>query len=338
MRTIILKISSQSRFHFGKQSIDNKTGLSDTSIIMHSDALFSTLINNVAKYCKNKADTLVTLFREKKILISSVYYCLSNSEINIFFLPKPVNANNLLSPEVDYHKIKDVKKIRFLSKRVLEEYGERWVDNIDKLKRIGNCLILEDEYEKIETIDNIVYYNMVTHINSRPFDGESQNELFQTAFIQTPLHDNNWKTNFYFLVDDSKLNNDERKLLEFSVNLIRFEGVGGKRNVGYGYVGEVDLNPNIPFKWTPKKTHANKLTLGLTIPDSLEEFKKFYAYDIISRGGRKIDSNRALKSVNMLNEGSLLNNTDINLGKIEDISVNNDNSYLRLGTCLTLEM
>lgn len=338
MRTIILNLSPQSRFHFGKQSVDNKTGLSYTSTIMHSDTLFSTLINNVAKYSKTKADVLVSLFKEKKILISSVYYCLCNSDIKIYFLPKPVNSGSLLSVDVDYHKIKEVKKICFLSKKVLEKYGEKWVDHLDDLRSIGNCMVLLCEYNELRNIDEVVYYNMATHINNRPFDNESQNDLFQTAFIQTPIHDNNLRTNFYFLVDDTKLNDEEKRLLDFSINLIRFEGIGGKRKVGYGYVNEVDMEPEIPFRWTPEKCHSHNLTLGLTIPCGLNEFKSFYAYCITSRGGRKIDSKSELKSVNMLVEGSVYSGSDTSVGKIEDISVDGNNSYLRLGTCLTLRL
>ncbi|MBK5261555.1 MAG: type III-A CRISPR-associated RAMP protein Csm4 [Peptostreptococcaceae bacterium] len=349
MRTVIIKAKPLSRFHFGKSAIDNKTGLADTSDWMSSDALFSALVNNVAKYKANKTNEFIKLFEDTKVRISSLFYCLSNEMKIIYFLPKPVNASTKLPEDSQYLVIKKVKKIRFLSQAVLETYGEDWVKQMDNLTTIGNAMLLKEELPGNinKEIDGLYKKGFATNINSRPKPlkdeetGETkipQNELFQTDYIQLPLYEN-WKTHFYFLVEDEKLNEEERKLLNFAIDLVRFEGLGGKRNVGYGWIDQIDKNQTSPFTWVPGTESLKSITTGLFIPQNLEEFNRLQAYELVQKGGRKIDKTTTLKVVNMITEGALLKGTEMPKGKMADISPDENNStYFRLGICITLPL
>lgn len=348
MRTIIVKANPLTRFHFGKPAIDNKTGLEETSDWLSSDALFSALVNNIAKYKKGKIHEFIQLFEDGKVCISSLFYCLSNGAKNIYFLSKPVNASTQLPETVPYPDIKKVKKIRFLSQAILENYGEGWVKDLDNLVAIGNAMLLKGECtgDLDKKIDSLYKKGFATHLNTRPKPqkdeetgetGIPQNELFQTAYIQLPLY-KNWETNFYFLVEDDKLREEERKLFNFAIDLIRFEGLGGKRNVGYGWIDQIDKNPSSPFKWEPGVEASKSITTGLFIPQCLEEFNKLQAYELIQRGGRKIDSTTTLKVVNMVAEGALLEGADQPVGRLVDISPEENNKYRRLGSCITLPL
>lgn len=348
IRTVIINANPLSRFHFGKSAIDNKTGLSDTSEWVSSDALFSALVNNIAKYKSNKVSDLISMFENEKVRISSLFYCLNNGEKNIYFLPKPVNASTQLPEKVDYPDIKKVKKVRFLSQAVLQTYGENWVKHLDKLVAIGNAMALKGECtDNIEKeVEGLYAKGFSTHINTRPQPQEDevteepiipQNELFQTAYIQLPLY-NKWKALFYFLVEAERLNDDERKLLNFAISLIRFEGLGGKRNVGYGWVDKVEINPLSPFNWEAGEETSKSMTTGLFIPQNLKEFNRLEAYDLIQRGGRKIDRITSLKVVNMITEGALLEGIEMPKGQIADISPKDDLPFLRLGSCITLPL
>ena len=348
MKTVIIDAHPLTRFHFGKLAIDNKTGLSDTSGWLSSDALFSALVNNVAKYKADQTVAFIKLFKDGKVRISSLFYCLSNGEKNIYFLPKPVNASTKLPEDTDYPIIKRIKKVRFVSQTVLETYSEKWVENLTELRFVGNAVLLNQECTEDfkKEVDGLYMKGFAPHINSRPLppkDEENsetktpQNELFQTAYVQLPLY-RHWKSSLYFLMDDESLNEEEQKLLNFAVELIRFEGLGGKRNVGYGWIDNVNLNPVFPFEWTPKTEISKSITTGLLIPKDLEEFEKLEAYDLVRRGGRKIDSKITLKEVNMIAEGALLKGIDQPKGKLADISPNEDSVFLRLGSCITLPL
>lgn len=342
MRTAIIKARPLARFHFGKPAIDNKTGLADTSDWLPSDALFSALVNNVAHYKADETNKFILLFEKGKVRISSLFYCLSNGERTIYFLPKPVNASIHLPEDTDYSNIKKVKKVRFLSQKVLETYGEDWVKHLNELHAIGNAMALESECtdEFQNEVERLYLKGVATHVNTRPLpsneQGETpQNELFTTAYIQMPLY-GHWRTSFYFLIDDAALTKEERKLLDFAINLIRFEGLGGKRNTGYGWIDKVDLDSKDSFEWKLEEEFIKSITLGMLIPSDANEFNRLTAYDLTQRGGRKIDSTTTLKMVNMVSEGALLEGKEELKGKIADISPNNAKPFLRLGSCIRL--
>lgn len=343
MRTAIIEARPLARFHFGKPAIDNKTGLADTFDWLPSDALFSALVNNVAHYKADETNKFILLFEKGKIRISSLFYCLSNGERTIYFLPKPVNASIHLPEGTDYSNIKKVKKVRFLSQKVLGTYGENWVKHLDELYAVGNAMVLKtectDDFKK--EVDEVYMRSMATHVNTRPLSideqgGAPQNELFTTAYIQMPMFEH-WRTSFYFLIDDAALTDAERKLLDFAIELIRFEGLGGKRNTGYGWIDKVELDPTKNrFEWKLEEESIKSITLGMLIPSDANEFNRLTAYELTQRGGRKIDSTTTLKMVNMVSEGALLEGQEALKGKIADISPNNAKPFLRLGSCIRL--
>jgi len=342
MRTAIIEARPLTRFHFGKPAIDNKTGLAATSDWLSSDALFSALVNNVAHYKADKTDEFIQLFKEGKVRISSLFYCLSSGERIIYFLPKPINASAHLPEGTDYPNIKKVKKVRFVSQSVLETYGEDWVKNLDELYAVGNAMLLKNECtdDLAKEVEKLYLKSMTTHVNTRPLPSKEQNEtpqneLFTTAYVQMPLYEH-WRTSLYFLIDDEALTEDERKLLDFAIELIRFEGLGGKRNTGYGWVDNVKLDSIDPFIWKPETQSFKSITMGLLIPNDVKEFNNLKAYELTQRGGRKIDSTTTLKVVNMVSEGALFEGTEQPKGNLADISPNNDGSFLRLGSCINL--
>lgn len=347
MKTVIIEARPLSRFHFGKPAIDNATGLSDTADCMSSDSLFSALVNNVEKYDADKTEGFIKLFEDGKVRISSLLYCLNKDSKNIYFLPKPIDASTKLADNTPYSEIKRVKKVRFLSQSILETYGENWVTHLNELKQIGNAVLLKEESDEdlIKNVGCLYKKGLATHINTRPLPKEEnreekvlQNEIFQTAYIQMPLH-KQWKTLFYFLLDDTGLNDEEQKLLNFSIELIRFEGLGGKRNVGYGWVDKLITTLEHPFVWSPQNESSNLITTGLFIPQSFEEFERLKAYDLIQRGGRMLNKTKALKTVKMVAEGAILKGCELPCGCLADITPENYiQKFVRLGSCITLPL
>ena len=90
IKAVLLELTPNSRFHFGKASIDANTALADTDEFLHSDVLFSALVNNLAQ-AKDKAfvDEFLAYFKSGAIKISSGFYCIKDGDNYEYLLPKP---------------------------------------------------------------------------------------------------------------------------------------------------------------------------------------------------------------------------------------------------------
>ncbi|WP_196889311.1 type III-A CRISPR-associated RAMP protein Csm4 [Aureivirga sp. CE67] len=318
MKAIILKVRPNSRFHFGKTALDNEVGLSDTSDWMHSDSLFAALVQNIAKYAPEEIENFIQLFEKHKIKISSLFYCLKNIEKNEihYLLPKPIHASNLVNEKSDSHIIKKVKRTKFVSLKFLQKnFDADTIENKD----------LPKPFEKGTTIQ----------VKQRFFDSEDdKKDPYSISFIQIPKHTGKkhakFETHFYFLYDENSLTEKEKNLFKFAVDLIRFEGLGGRKSSGFGFVEEVCFNTDFNYSFKSD----TYMSLGLSIPESLDDLKKFNYYDTIKRGGRqrKFDY---LKSIQMISEGAILNTSDFK-GQVVELSKDDNAPSKRLGICLTL--
>ena len=96
MNAVILKCKPFSAFHFGQVAVDADTSLNDTSEFLHSDTLFSAIINLAARVYPSEVNTLLALFGHNDVLpkvrLSSGFYCLQKGESFLYFLPKPLSS------------------------------------------------------------------------------------------------------------------------------------------------------------------------------------------------------------------------------------------------------
>ncbi|BDD12952.1 CRISPR-associated protein Csm4 (plasmid) [Fulvitalea axinellae] len=332
MRVYHIYTRAGSRFHFGATAVDNLTGLASGTGHMPSDSLFSALVNCLAKYDGEMTERLIGMFDSKRVSVSSVFYFLEKEGNRVYFLPKPVDASNRVDEKAGV-RAKEVKKVRFVSKGILDRYGADWAKHFGEFVYVGSsALALAEEIGRGELrhLKRLYATGTATHVNTRPHSGEEATELYETAYMALPEHGDGWETGMYFLCDTDGLADVERKLFDFAVRLLRFEGLGGKRSSGYGFVDRVEEGTEA-FDTGASDTY---LSLGLCVPENAGELGRFEAYELCVRGGRHIGSAVRLKRVNMIREGALLSGGGGPLGSCVDVSPDGEGSYLRLGICL----
>ncbi len=354
MKPIILKCRPNSLFHFGKIAIGENTGLDDTSTYIHSDTLFSAIINLADKiFDSTIADSLVANFESGLVNISSGFYCLENKGKYIYFLPKPTNYNTLSTPK--NHKA--IKKVQFISKKIWEEniLPDKWNSN--------DCIILQDKFvlhiselEKlvIPSLDkspkgiakakaSIRFYSINTFPKVKVHKRVSTESLYYQTNLQiadniikssSPNASERIQVHFYCLLNTTTEfeEGDNYQRLLTILEVLADEGIGGERNVGCGHLTAVEVL-DTPFEIMVNSVQQQYATLSLSSPNPTNnDLAKFTHYDIITRGGRRTREGGTLPlmRIKMIAEGAVCN--DIVEGHIPSIATKGKTKpYLRNG-------
>ncbi|MBW9222471.1 type III-A CRISPR-associated RAMP protein Csm4 [Methanothermococcus sp. SCGC AD-155-C09] len=315
-----------SKYHFGEGD------LSESSLIFHSNSLFSTIVNNFIKlYGVEEFNN----YKEeiKKLKISSLFPAIykfknkENPEIEdeILFIPKPMvrlGFDENTQKDIE-EKPKDFKKIKFISMGALKKHSE---GTLKKITIGKEYLISDDEkrrfnYNKPENMDlfNSIIEKKVSidRVKEITLEHEGRGQLYSIEFIK-PLRKKDKIVGFYFLIDFNNIDGELLNKIKASIRLIKDEGLGGKRSIGAGFFKDIildefnmeDLGIDNKYK---NKTHISKekhIVLSITIPKE-EEFKNFYSYQLIKIGGYIYSSSnmgyitKLKRSVYVLREGSI---------------------------------
>lgn len=340
MQAVILKCKPRSQFHFGTIALDENTSLDNTTEYLHSDTLFSAIINTIAKIYPQDTETWVKKFEQGSIQISSGYYCLELDEQWVYFLPKPVVCD--LMPTKDAKK---TRKIVFVSKAIWEQgiEPEEWITE--------KCVILQSKFvmlrseldEKLKELKKLYHVVSIPKVFAHHLDQEDS--LYYQTNVQMADLDpmtnldlsefgESYKVHFYFWVKH-QLEEDDRKRFQAVLRVMAEYGVGGERSVGCGQFEEV-LFPTVEIKLNQEAQQNCLLSLGIPGDKELEEFAY---YKVLTRGGRatgrKISDDKLekLKRVKMIVEGAVVKSEV--LGKIVDLSPFEHEGvpYKRNGSC-----
>jgi CRISPR type III-A-associated RAMP protein Csm4 len=328
MQAIILKSSTGTRFHFGEAlgSAEgrNANALQAISSILHSDTLFSAIVNAWALRNPETVDEFIASCRRNEFRISSGFYCLKIGERIIFFLPKPVTLN-FCANATDNPKA--LKRLKMISVGVWEK-GLLPDDWSDKTK----CTLLQNDTIvalKEEVSESVKLYESLTSpkVKARTENNEG------SFFWQTNLHllsDENHVVNWYFIVEN-QLNDALNNHLNDALRTMMHLGVGGERSMGCGSLidyEKVNFSLNLPNK--QPSYHAS---ISLVIPKE-DELSDNCFYLTIKRGGRYLDHSKHLKMVQALLEGAVFEK-DIQ-GQI--VALKEQPCVLRYGLSLTLPL
>lgn len=350
MKAIVLNCLQGSRFHFGKYAPDGDTALSDSDELLHSDTLFSALINTYQELTGN-ADSLVNYFRVGAIRISSLYFCFEQNGNYTWLLPKPITIN--LEETKEYKKL---KSIRYLSKSVWEKLinpSQLLTDSIDYLFAWNNHIALSKDDlkfsnsisldKKLEALQMICPVNILTLPKVRVRDFEENKTTYQISVTEI-ANNEKWlddlKVHFYFLIDfEGEHALEAEKMLMDAVNLLVLNGIGGERNT-MGALESFAVIENWQIDMEEKST-THAATVSLVNPALNSDLSNSY-YRFLLRGGRRlgrdIDTNTkissSLKSVRLITEGAVLKlDTE---GTIVNISPNDNGKFFRNGMPLYL--
>lgn len=331
-KAIILKCKPLTQFHIGKYGLDDNMSLADSSNWIHSDTLFSAIICTIARiYPQEVIDNFIKLFENQTISVSSIFYCLEkNKDAMIYFLPKPISYN--LTTTSDNRK--QVKKIKFISKAVWEKgyQPEDWVND-------AKCQIIQkqfvctvEEFEGMEKDVKIYYKHTLPKVAVHK--ATKEDTLYNQTNIQvaqnqtTPVH-------LFFLLKTTLSKEDEQyKKLSTVIRLLADTGIGGERSTGCGLIDTITTkNFNVELA---EETHTH-CSIGLFVPKNQIELQHCTHYQVVRRAGRKTSHDGILQRIRMIQEGAIMTSDQLE-GTIVDISPNNDNTYSRYGSFMSLPL
>lgn len=322
------------------------TGWNDSDFMIHSDTLFSGIINccNLL-YGQNKVKNLIKAYETGHIKHSSVFllidiYKNNNYEKTIRFFPKPVGIIQALRRQ-DRNSTSEIISAKWVSEEIFMKISKQFNEDYKKYE-------LEKDNEKLFSFDlkkdnyiadsNFIYtkneidskiekpflQTIITAKNStgRQIEQNSSDEnngvqLFREISIQlNEVKQNNFtiKPHFYFLANlNKKL--DLKNEFEASLRLLADEGLGGKRTYGYGQFEKINTDnfkQTNNFKWS-----ENRINLSLTNPVIFNnEQDEIIFYNSILRSGWLKQHKK--KSVRMITEGSFFKNRIA--GRLVDVS------------------
>lgn len=325
MKAVILNSNPGARFHIGRAlgafTEETHNTQKTTSEYLHSDTLWSALVNAWALSCPKSVNDFINECMNGNFRLSSAFYCYmpplstegkKGGNKKIYFLPKPASLNL-----AKFSDPKSLKRVKFLSKGIWEKglLPEDWFDK-DKCTLLQNesVVALKSEIEVAESF-KLFYIETTAKTSARDITDREDAFYFQTDLY---LAEN---IRWYFLIDNKlpdTLLSDFHTAMKALINL----GIGGERTTGCGSLsGYEEIEFNLEME---KSEHTSSISL---IAPNQEELSENSLYQIIKRGGRFLEKGKSLPMVQMLLEGAVFDN-NIN-GKI--VELNNKPKILRYG-------
>jgi len=343
MKIKIMNIKPNSRFHFGNISVDSDTALADTDEYLHSDILFGALVSNLSQIKpKPEIESFIEAFNNGNILISSAFYCIEKTELSsddpdkyLFFIPKPVTATSTIDLN-NYDKIKGIKKIKFITYKTLEIEPENWELNNSivmhpiEYKEINDYVLSQGNFSFKEEI-NIAFYNKIStpNVNIHLSNKNAGHPFVVTSLQISDLSFYGLKVHFYFLYnikDKSQCAN-----FELATQLLAYNGVGGERSSGCGFIDGIKEAEYIPPYFSSLDIDKFQMTLSKVIPKNEKELSNFSALNTSIRGGRNSEKG-PFRKVRMINEGSIFSQNVVG----ENVELGTE--QIRYGKCISMNI
>ncbi len=334
MKIAELQIRPGAQFHVGRVAADPEIALNESSDWIHSDTLFSALINIAAKVFPSETDTIAGHFRNGDIRFSSIFYFMEEEgRPRIYFLPKPLHYNLLVK-----YDFKQWAGVQFISKSIWEQgiLPEKWEQRCTAYQ--GSFLVLKTEISgrALKYDNEIRIFNSPTLPKVAVHKQREEDSFYYTSNFQIPDNSSfvpGLKIGMYFLLDvKASFEADPiyKKIMSL-LALLPDEGLGGERSTGCGRFDGLNL---LTYDWLLPESNA-RVAISLVSP-SKGDFGKMKQYRTVLRGGRS-DRRipRPLKVVRMLTEGSIFESEPE--GDIADISPSKKHGkFFRYGKALTL--
>lgn len=297
MKAIHLNIHQNTKFHLGEYTDDQTTALANTATIIHSDVLFGVFMATLANVEVEKIETFRTYFEQGNIKLSSAFYALNGNENPIYLLPKPVSLNLFQPKDIKDFNVKKFKKIEFISKGVWEKgiSPEAWLDETSEcVMPNSRCVCLKSEIgnQKLELYN--IHQEEKVKINN-----EEDNEPYFVNSLCI-LGNEEVKVNFYLLVDEQNLPQEDSALFYKIWDMVALNGIGGERSTGYGSIDSISVKD---FELNITSLSDKEVLLGLAFPENLENF---LYYQTKVRGGMNYGENKSIKLITAIQEGAVI--------------------------------
>jgi len=300
MQAVILYCEKNSRFHFGETTEIQSSTLTDTSVYIHSDLLFSAFINQLNVIEPDKIEVFIEYFTKQQIGISSAFHCLEHtlSKQKIFFLPKPINLNLFHQEGLDHKKL---KKIQFLSWKVWQEQllPDEWFD-VSKCHIIdGRFVVHQSEINSSDELKDLTIFKKEDSLKVRKHTQEEDGNLYSQTDLFL-LGNDYFSAHWYFLCQTNLPSEDEALFWKVWESLIK-TGIGGERSTGAGQMESLSKYEDLPEFFTQEG--LKRVALSLIFPKE-EEKASLELYQTKLRGGMFLAENHRLKVIQAVLEGA----------------------------------
>ena len=311
----IIRLYFKSPLHIGEDYPG--IGIESSASIIHSDTLFSAIVNQWAMLpAKNGNLPLKKLLEQFKkeeppFLISSAFYFRSTDKGTTYYLPKPL---------VDDPKLMELKDVRHLELADFAKISRgEWFEG--KLPQDPEDEIVKPLYSPRISLDRI-------NSGSNLFHAETI--TFRNGGLYFIIH----------LKDISLL-----PTLRLCLNLLAEAGLGGERSTGCGLFEWSELSIEKDPQWEPlweleKESNKKFCLISLCFPQE-EEVNNLIGYNLVLRKGWIYSTSTNLqlkrKTCQMLGEGSIFSKepkgdmADVTPGEFKKI-----HSVYRYGRAFTL--
>lgn len=311
MNWYIIKFKFISPLHIG--SDEAGIGVENVQSMIHSDTIFSALVNSASLMNNNYIDFLL----QGNFRISSAFPYKENH----YFLPRPFYP----FPSTFGKYSKEVKKLEFLQ----EVDFQAWIKGELNEKNITGAISRSQNIEEISTID-IRPRNFIDRQTSNTIIYHCGGVVFQK------------NCGLYFVLETD---NEDKGKFQDILKALKKLGFGGERSIGYGQfsfevIGSIDTEAGI---WKNiKNNEGNSFSLLSLCHPAEKENIDAKAYQTVLRKGWVFSTSSKKqmkrKTLRMFKEGSVFINQL--KGKIVDVTPQgfNDHDVYRYGKALSVKM
>ena len=332
MKVIRIPLEPHSHFHFGEFKIDSNVALSSTSAFMHSDTLFSAMVNTCAKV-DDHADSFVKLFKQGSINISSLFYYLKKDDVIVYLLPKP-GFIDIFSPQDGNHKLR--AKVNMVSLGVWEKGFETkaWTDSENyRFLQNQEIILTSEEFDMIGLREADWIYNIID-IPKNPIRKMNETDsIYYQADVEIGKIE--YVEIGFYLFFDSNLEFNENELKKI-VQILRYSGIGGEKN-NTGRTMQEPVMDDVIMKISDDPTLSEGFTnVSLLNPEEPDLSQIEYSQTLLRGGGH--NGKEILKVVRMIKEGALFKSPKVK-GRMVAIGTDLDeNTVLRNGRAFNVKI
>ncbi len=325
----LFKLKFLTPVHFGT----NRPGFEDIDNVLHSDTLFSAIVNTWMRFYP---EDLMKFFPENsENEINFSYFKLSSAfpfYEDLLFFPKPYIKPNFVNDDTDPRTVKKWKKVEFVDEDIF-----RKILNNETIDFQGDEGIIDQKFLTIKKVKNNGKVYSTFDVPRIVKDRISQQT---TPFTFTRMEFDE-KAGLFFLADFQ--NNEWEKKFRTILNLLGDYGIGGDRTIGHGQF-EVSIIKDFETENMEQTDAFVNLSLFHPGKEEISTILQKSSYQLIERKGW-IYSGKSKplrrKSVRMFREGSVFSGAFGYYGNVVKVLEKNpalklEHDVFRYGIALTL--
>ncbi|MCF8222298.1 MAG: type III-A CRISPR-associated RAMP protein Csm4 [Bacteroidales bacterium] len=315
------------QYHFGGFNNFESNVLEECDTHLHSDLLFSALVDTCSSVYPNLTEDLVSEFENGRIKLSSAFWFIEKDNIKICFYPKPVSCELF---RTDDHK--KFKKVKYVSEGIIKQGITPDLWNVE-CSLSGTFLCTKSELKKLGFEDMPGLYKTIILPKVKVHTDSVEDRLFQQTNIQVnDLDVPGTSTGFWFFLDTPSNDSPMYKIITPLLRILADSGLGGQRSTGTGKIhaitksdiDDIEINTGEPV-----------MTLGLLSPGQNDTDDMLY-YTLLTRGGKYSGTKQRLMLLNMAAEGSILKR--VLEGNIVNLQKSKMKTSLRYGNPLQVNI